>query len=65
MIAGLVGGLAAGPVGLFALYCYTLQRTEVWNVELVLVQGIASLPGVGLGFLLKRWIDSTAPDGRE
>jgi len=57
IVAGLVGGLAAGPVGLFALYYYTLHRTEVWNVELVLVQGIASLPGVGLGFLLKKWID--------
>ena len=51
ILAGLVGGLAAGPVGLFALYCYTLHRTEVWNVELVLVQRIASLPGAGLGVL--------------
>ena len=54
MAAGLVGGLLAGPLGLLAVYYYTQQRESVWTLELVLVQGIACLPGLAVGRLLKR-----------
>lgn len=54
LMAGLIGGLAAGPLGLLAVYFYTQHREEIWNVELVLVQLVASAPGFGLGMLLKK-----------
>ena len=53
LLAGLAGGLLAGPLGLVAVYYYTQQRQAVWHVELVLVQGIACLPGLGVGWLIK------------
>lgn len=62
LVAGLVGGLVAGPVGLLAVYYYTQHRNNVWNVELVLVQGLACLPGYGLGVLIKRAILSLVPE---
>lgn len=62
LVAGLVGGLVAGPVGLLAVYYYTQHRNNVWNVELVLVQGLACLPGFGLGVLIKRAILSFVPE---
>lgn len=62
LVAGLVGGLVAGPVGLLAVYYYTQHRNNVWNVELVLVQGLACLPGFGLGMLIKRAILSFVPE---
>src|SRR4051812_5558656 len=48
MIAGLAGGLLAGPGGLLAIYYYTRYRGEVWDLELVFVQGLGSLPGIGI-----------------
>jgi len=54
ILAGLIGGLLAGPFGLVAVYYYTLHREQVWNLEIVIVQGIACLPGAGIGLLLKR-----------
>lgn len=62
MAAGLVGGLVAGPVGLLAVYYYTQHRNNVWNLELVLVQGLACLPGFGLGVVIKRAIFSFVPE---
>jgi len=53
LYAGIIGGLLAGPAGLLAVYFYTQNRVEVWNVELVLVQGVASLPGFLIGKYLK------------
>ena len=54
VLAGLIGGLLAGPLGLIAGYYFTQQRTSVTNVELAIVQLLASLPGFGIGWLLKR-----------
>jgi len=54
LIAGVLGGLVAGPLGLVAVYYYTLSRESVWNLELVLIQGLGSLPGIGLGYSLKK-----------
>jgi hypothetical protein len=58
--AGLIGGLVAGPIGLLAVYYYTQHRQHVHTAELAFVQGIASLPGVGLGILLKNMMDSAS-----
>jgi Na+/proline symporter len=54
LAAGLIGGLLAGTLGLLAVHYYTQQRTSVTNVELAIVQLLASLPGFGIGWLLKR-----------
>jgi hypothetical protein len=62
ILAGLIGGLLAGPLGLVALYFYTHHREKVMKLELVLVQGIASLPGVAIGFLLKRALSPPSSD---
>ena len=51
--AGIIGGLIAGPLGLYAVYFYTQQRVQVWNLELILVQGAASLPGLAVGKLIQ------------
>lgn len=59
MVAGLVGGLLAGPIGLLAVYYYTQDRQQIWNLELVVVQIGACLPGVGVGWLIK-WILAAA-----
>lgn len=62
--AGFVGGLLAGPIGLLAVFYYTKLRTEVFDIELVLVQMVASLPGLAVGFWIKRFIEqsTTEPD---
>lgn len=58
--AGIIGGLIAGPLGLYAVYYYTKQRVQVWNLELILVQGIASLPGLAVGKLIQYlWLRNT------
>ena len=64
VIAGIVGGLIAGPVGLLAVYFYTQHRASVWDLELVIVQGIACLPGVGVGVLLKKMLEDSNTGGR-
>ena len=61
LLAGVVGGIMAGPLGLIAVYYYTSFRDSVWNIELVLVQGAASLPGVGVGLLIKRILSPLDP----
>lgn len=52
--AGMIGGVLAGPMGLLAVYLYTAARTEVYDLELVVVQLIASLPGFAVGWLIKK-----------
>ncbi len=63
-LAGLIGGLLAGPLGLLAVYYYTHQRTSVTNVELAIVQMLASLPGFGIGWLLKRAIPGAVAESK-
>jgi len=63
LLAGLVGGALAGPLGLIAVYYYTGFRDSVWTLELVIVQGLASLPGVGVGLLIKRFLSFLKPSG--
>jgi hypothetical protein len=62
-IAGLVGGAVAGPCGLLGLMWYLQGRQTVHNLELVIVQVVASLPGVGVFFLLRSILGSTADPG--
>lgn len=58
LLAGLIGGLLAGPIGLIAVYYYTQHRESIWTAELVIVQGIGCLPGVGIGWLLKKLLSA-------
>jgi hypothetical protein len=55
-MAGLIGGLIAGPLGLTAVYFYTQHRAQVWHLELIIVQGIASMPGLAVGYWLKKFL---------
>ncbi len=57
-LLGFVCGLLAGPCGLLGVYYYVRGRQEVWNVELVAVQGAASLPAVGLYHLVCQLLPS-------
>lgn len=66
LFAGIIGGLLAGPAGLLAVYYYTQNRQQVWNVELALVQGLASVPGFLIGKFLTRFgAPSLAPDASD
>lgn len=60
-LAGVVGGLVAGLGGLLAVHLYTQGRKEVYHLELVAVQAAASLPGLGLYFLIKKMTAAPAP----
>jgi ABC-type tungstate transport system substrate-binding protein len=64
MLAGLIGGLLAGTLGFAAVYSYSQHRERVANFELVIVQGIVSLPGLGIGRLLKSMLSPRSPVGR-
>ncbi len=57
LIAGALGGLAAGPPGLVAVYFWNIYHPNSDSLFLVLVQGAASLPGVGLGWLIIKLLD--------
>jgi ABC-type phosphate transport system permease subunit len=65
LLAGLIGGLLAGPIGLLAVYFYTLYRTKVFNIELVIVQIIASVPGLVVGLWLKRILSDPSAENEE
>jgi peptidoglycan/LPS O-acetylase OafA/YrhL len=62
-VAGLSGGLLAGPLGLLAVYYYTHHRQTVFNVEVVFVQCLACLPGVGVGWCVKTVLDRSKGNG--
>jgi hypothetical protein len=64
ILAGLIGGLLAGTLGFAAVYYYSQHRERVANFELVIVQGIASLPGLGMGRLLKSMLSPHPPVGQ-
>ena len=58
--------MLAGLLGLLAVLFYTQHRQVVWTPELVMVQGVASLPGFFLGRWLKKNVhtDSSDDDAR-
>ena len=58
--AGIIGGLLAGPMSLIATLLYTQGRSEVHTLELTLVGLVAVLPGLGVGYLIKKLFGSSA-----
>jgi hypothetical protein len=54
VLPGCVGGPIAGVGGFLGVVWYTSGKESVFNVEVVFVQLIASLPGVLIGVLLLR-----------
>jgi len=54
LLAGILGGLVAGPLGFLAVYFYVQHRRSVWNLELVLVQLLGSAPGVLVAVLVNK-----------
>ncbi len=58
MLSGLIGGFLAGNIALAAVYYYTLHRVTVWNYEIAVLLAIGSLPGFGVGWLLKKALSS-------
>lgn len=53
-LAGLIGGLVAGPLTCLAVYYYTLHRERLFKGELALVMAVAALPGIAVGFILNK-----------
>jgi len=51
--SGAVGGAIAGPMGLLAVYFYARNRQVIYTIESFIVMMIASLPGLGVYFLLR------------
>lgn len=60
-LAGAAGGFVAGPMGLLSLYFYARNRDRLYRAEAVLVQLIASLPGLGVYFMLRLLTDAIFP----
>jgi len=52
-LAGAVGGMIAGPMGLLAVYLYARNRQTVYTAETFIVMMIASLPGLGVYWVLR------------
>ncbi|MEM0979738.1 MAG: hypothetical protein AAGH78_05620 [Cyanobacteria bacterium P01_H01_bin.58] len=50
----LIGGLLAGHISLAAIYYYTLYRTTIWSGEIAVLVLLGILPGLGMGWLLKK-----------
>ena len=55
LIAGLIGGLLAGPGGFLALHFYLMDRESVRTSETLLIQLAGSLPGIAVFHILKRF----------
>jgi hypothetical protein len=52
-LSGAVGGMIAGPMGLLAVYFYARNRQTVYTAETAIVMLIASLPGLGVYWILR------------
>jgi len=57
--AGMIGGLLAGPMVLIATLFYTQGRSQVHTLELTLVGMVAVLPGLGVGYAIKKLFGSS------
>jgi hypothetical protein len=51
--SGAIGGMIAGPMGLLAVYFYARNRQTVYTAETFIVMLIASLPGLGVYWVLR------------
>jgi hypothetical protein len=54
MLSGLIGGIVAGNSSLAVIYYYTLHNEIISNYEIVALLILGCLPGVGVGWLLKK-----------
>jgi hypothetical protein len=59
-LAGAAGGLIAGPMGLLSIFFYVRAQTRprIYRAEAAIVQLIASLPGLGVYFVLRLLTDT-------
>jgi hypothetical protein len=64
-VAGALGGLVAGPLGLLAIYFYARNRQTIYQLEVMFVQCVAALPGLGVYFLLRLLTDAIFPPNRD
>jgi hypothetical protein len=60
-IAGALGGMVAAPSILLVLAFYARDRNRMYRAEVVLIALLASLPGLGVYFLLKLFTDALFP----
>jgi hypothetical protein len=60
-IAGAVGGMFAGPMSLMAVYLYARNRDRMFRSEVVIIGMVASLPGLGIFFILRLLTDLIFP----
>lgn len=63
-LAGALGGLIAGPCGLVAVYYYAQLRKSLLMIEIALVQGLASLPGLFVYRLIKKLSAPRPPESK-
>ena len=63
-VAGAVGGLIAGPLGLLAIYFSARNRQSIYQVEVVVVQLVAALPGLAAYGVLRLLTDALFPPRR-
>ncbi|WP_269527161.1 hypothetical protein [Coraliomargarita parva] len=59
LVAGLIGGLIAGPSSYFAVSILAQNFDTLYTLAIVLVQGLSTLPGVGVALLLKKLLLKT------
>lgn len=58
-LSGLIGGILAGNGSLAAVYFYTLHRVTVFSFEIALLLTLGCLPGIGIGWLLKKALSTS------
>jgi hypothetical protein len=63
-VAGAVGGLIAGPLGLLAIYFYARNRQSIYQLEVMFVQLVAALPGLAAYGVLRLLTDALFPPRR-
>jgi uncharacterized membrane protein (UPF0136 family) len=63
-IAGAVGGLVSGPLVALAVYFFLRDRDKAYRLAVVLVAVLASLPGIGVYFVLRLLTDAIFPPSR-
>jgi hypothetical protein len=60
-VAGMIGGMIAGPLSLLAVMFYLRGRVRVFRVEIVGISLLATVPGLAVYFLLRLITDAIFP----